>query len=101
MHCLTRRHTLRHVSALLLAALALPSLAIASAIVQPQTRAEYESFKEAQSKASNHAYRAGDGERTRQIETAVLAAARKFGDRGEEASSIYGLALAARSRILR
>ncbi len=60
----------------------------------PSTPAEYEAFKIAQDRASIEAYRAGDMARTREIERAVLEAARRFDDRKEEALSIHGLAMA-------
>ena len=83
------------VFALTLATLSLSGLAVAQSITQPTTRAEYEAFKTAQGEASNKAYQSGDAARSKAIEEAVLVAARKFGDRDEEASSIYGLAMAA------
>lgn len=85
----------RQAIALVLITLSLPTWAVAGDIVQPTTQAEYDAFKIAQSDASNAAYRAGDIETTKAIEEAVLAAARTFRDRNEEASSIYALAMAA------
>jgi diguanylate cyclase (GGDEF)-like protein len=59
----------------------------------PTTPAEFEAYKKAQNAASNAAYQAGDVDRCRAIETEVLAQSRKFGDKREEASSIYALGL--------
>ncbi len=59
----------------------------------PTTAADFAQYKQAQSAASDAAYRAGDYARSREIELEMLAASRKFGDRREEVSSIYGLGL--------
>ena len=59
----------------------------------PTTPAEYEAYKVAQNTASNAAYQAGELDRCRAIETEVLAQSRKFGDKREEAGSIYALGL--------
>ena len=66
---------------------------VARAANLPATSAEFEAYKKAQNEASNAAYQAGDGERCRAIELEVLEQSRKFGDRREEASSIYALGL--------
>lgn len=73
--------------------LSLPVAVAAPAM--PQDRAGYERYRQAQNEASNQAYQAGDYARCRAIEDAMLAAARRFGDRKEEAMSIYGLGLVA------
>ncbi|MFT3805633.1 diguanylate cyclase [Arenimonas sp.] len=59
----------------------------------PKTQAEYEAFRAQQSEASNKAYQLGDYDLCRTIEQSALVAARRFGDRKEEAMSIYGIAL--------
>jgi diguanylate cyclase (GGDEF)-like protein len=59
----------------------------------PETRDEFEQYKKDQSEASNKAYQAGDYPRVRAIEAEVLELSRRFGDRKEEAMSIYALGL--------
>ncbi|MCX7041497.1 MAG: tetratricopeptide repeat protein, partial [Gammaproteobacteria bacterium] len=59
----------------------------------PRTQAEFELYKKTQDKASNAAYQAGEMDKCRAIETETLEMSRRFGDRREEASSIYGLGL--------
>ena len=80
--------------ALVLLTLAGMALAgVAHAASPPRTAAEFEAYKKAQDQASNVAYQAGDFDRCRAIETEMLALSRQFGDRREEASSVYGLGL--------
>jgi diguanylate cyclase (GGDEF)-like protein len=88
-----RIHTLSSATAAIGVALllALPWQSVASQ--PPTTRVEWEAYKPAQSAASDAAYRAGDSARVRAIETRMLELSRKFGDKREEVSSIYGLAL--------
>ena len=71
-------------------------LACAGAVLAaglPNSPAEFEAYKQAQNQASNAAYQAGELDRCRAIETEVLAQSRRFGDKREEASSIYALGL--------
>jgi diguanylate cyclase (GGDEF)-like protein len=63
------------------------------ALDAPRTRAEFEQYKKTQNDASNAAYQAGELDRCRAIETEVLEMSRRFGDRREEAGSIYALGL--------
>jgi diguanylate cyclase (GGDEF)-like protein len=74
-----------------LACLLLASTAAAAGL--PTTKAEFEAFKKPRSEATDVAYQAGDIAKARRMETEMLALSRKFGDKREEVSSVYGLAL--------
>jgi diguanylate cyclase (GGDEF)-like protein len=65
----------------------------AAAAALPTTKAEFEAFKKPRSEATDVAYQAGDIAKARRMETEMLALSRKFGDKREEVSSVYGLAL--------